>query len=296
MSTCKDITTKSIKEVLFLSDLDGTLLQTDKTISQESVRILKDLLKKGLQFSIVTARTPCTVIELLKQVKLSLPIGCMNGAVLYDLEKQKYIEYQSISYANSEVINKTFSQFQADVFIHTLAQNGILHIYHDKLRTKAALDFYHERMNLPLKRYEQAPLPKGQETIYFTGIGEKQKIRLIYDSLLSSPVSSMIQMCFYQDIYDDDVYFLEIYAEKASKKYALERLKERSNANYVVAFGDHENDLDMLETADLGIAVENATPNCKMMANQIIGHHNCSSVAKKILEISQKLSIGTNKP
>lgn len=296
MSICKDITTKSIKEVLFLSDLDGTLLQTDKTISQESIRILEDLLKKGLQFSIVTARTPCTVIDILKQVKLSLPIGCMNGAVLYDLEKQRYIEYQSISYANSEVISKIFSKFQADVFIHTLAQNGILYIYHDKIRTKAALDFYHERMNLPLKHYEQAPLPKGQETIYFTGIGEKQKIRLVYDSLLSSPVSSMLQMCFYQDIYDDDVYFLEIYAEKASKKYALERLKERSNANYVVAFGDHENDLDMLETADLGIAVENATPNCKMAANQIIGHHNCSSVAKEILKISQQLSIKTNEP
>ncbi|MDE5785843.1 MAG: HAD family hydrolase, partial [Duncaniella sp.] len=58
---------------LFISDLDGTLLNNDTEISSRSARLLDDAISRGAMFTVATARTPATVEMLMKDLKLKLP-------------------------------------------------------------------------------------------------------------------------------------------------------------------------------------------------------------------------------
>ncbi|MCD8090908.1 MAG: HAD-IIB family hydrolase, partial [Clostridiales bacterium] len=76
-----------MKNILFMTDLDGTLLNDKKEISETSAEILNSLTEKGLKLSVSTARTPATLEGILKNLKLKYPLCCMNGAAIYDMEK-----------------------------------------------------------------------------------------------------------------------------------------------------------------------------------------------------------------
>lgn len=92
-----------------------------------------------------------------------------------------------------------------------------------------------------------------------------------------------IKCCLYQDVYNKDTYFLEIYNKNASKKYALNWLKLYCNSQKTIAFGD--NDIPMLTAADVSYAVSNGTDACKSVCDFVIGSNKNDSVAKTIASI-----------
>ena len=70
---------------LFVTDLDGTLLGADARISQESAALLRPMLDEGLQLAVATARSPATVVELLRPLGLRTPAVLMTGTMIYDV-------------------------------------------------------------------------------------------------------------------------------------------------------------------------------------------------------------------
>jgi len=78
---------------LYISDLDGTLLNSNSIVTSHSVENINLLLQKGMLFTIATARTPATVVPLLKQLQLDLPVVLMNGAV-YSTTYETNITYK----------------------------------------------------------------------------------------------------------------------------------------------------------------------------------------------------------
>ena len=77
---------------LYISDLDGTLLDSNSIVTSHSIENINLLLQKGMLFTIATARTPATVVPLLKQLQLDLPVVLMNGAVLYDIRNKQRMD------------------------------------------------------------------------------------------------------------------------------------------------------------------------------------------------------------
>ena len=75
-------------QTLYITDLDGTLLNGNSVVSPRSTQIINDLLHKGMRFTVATARTPATVVPLLQQLDLDIPAVLMNGAVLYDIRRK----------------------------------------------------------------------------------------------------------------------------------------------------------------------------------------------------------------
>ena len=83
-------------QTLFLTDLDGTFLAPDAKVSDESAEIINTLTKKGLLFSVATARTYATVIPIFSQVDLRLPLVLMNGVCIYDPVLRKTVFRKTI--------------------------------------------------------------------------------------------------------------------------------------------------------------------------------------------------------
>ena len=73
------------REALYISDLDGTLLQGDATLSPYSRQLLNSLLQEGLPFTVASARSIVSMQPILKDVALSLPVIEFNGAFISDL-------------------------------------------------------------------------------------------------------------------------------------------------------------------------------------------------------------------
>ena len=88
---------------------------------------------------------------------------------------------------------------------------------------------------------------------------------------------------FYHDLFGEETGIMEVFSPEASKANAIKRLKAISGADRVVAFGDNINDIPMLREADVAVAVENAVPEVKRIADVIIGPNTTDAVPRFIL-------------
>ena len=83
------------KRTLYISDLDGTLLNEESLLSANTAQTLNKLIEEGAMFTIATARTPATVVKLMSDVKLNLPVILMTGALVYDIATNRYLSTSS---------------------------------------------------------------------------------------------------------------------------------------------------------------------------------------------------------
>lgn len=88
--------------VLYVSDLDGTLLNNQQKLDDEAVNILNQLIEQGNHFTVATARSIESVREILKDVHLKLPIILINGVFVYDPIQSQNIQskYLPVSLAS----------------------------------------------------------------------------------------------------------------------------------------------------------------------------------------------------
>lgn len=272
-----------MKNILFVSDLDGTLLNNQKKLSAESVEILNSLLKKGLKFTVSTARTPATLQGILSPLSLTLPVCCMNGAAIYSFSKNTYIKTFPIDADLVFPIIKICENGGVFPFIHVIKDN-FLYVFYETITSSPEKAFYEERQNLPLKKYINSPYqPSFGSPVYFTILGLEKNVKNIIDSL--KPFKDRITLNFYEDIYNKGYYYLEICHCGASKSFGAEYIKTISEAEKIYAFGDNTNDLPMLILADKSFAVANAAEAVKQSCTHIIGANTQNSVAKAIKEI-----------
>lgn len=113
---------------------------------------------------------------------------------------------------------------------------------------------------------------------YTTCIETPEKIKLFYDKYKD------IYHCVYQkDIYSDEQW-LEIMPKDVTKASAVKKLKQITQSDYVVVFGDGINDLEMFEVADECYAMSNAEPELKAAATKIIESNDNDGVARWLAE------------
>ena len=91
------------------------------------------------------------------------------------------------------------------------------------------------------------------------------------------------QVMLYHDIFDESEGYLEIFTAGTSKAAAIRDLARQVGAARVVVFGDNRNDIAMMQAADHSVAVDNAFPEVKAAASEVIGPNTADSVAQWIL-------------
>lgn len=269
---------------LYVSDLDGTLLNNSAQISHESAVLLNQCIKNNVNITIATARTPATIVPILKDINITLPVIAMNGCSIYDLKNNKYLHTMSIDNSIVPKIQKLISDSNLNPFIYTLKENHLF-VYHNKLTTPYQIKFYDERKHSPLKTFIEEPLPSNSEVLYFTMMDSEEKINNLYSKLLDIPEISIVK---YSDTYNKDVFNLEIYNCNSSKSNAINYLKNYFHFYSLITFGDNLNDIPMFEISDKCCAVENAADELKEIADEIIGLNTTDSVAKYISSHSNK--------
>ncbi|MGL4773475.1 MAG: HAD family hydrolase [Clostridium sp.] len=264
---------------LYVSDLDGTLLNSDQLITPNSTKIINDLIENGLNFTVATARTPATVVKLLENLNINMPIVTMNGATIYDIKNDNYIVANSITEKQTKQIVDILNKHNRNSFIYTL-KNNHLYVYHQDFQNEEEKNFYEERKESKFKTFLKEDVPLGANVLYFTIMDTKENIDIIYNAVKSI---SGLYLVAYKDIYSHSTYNLEIYSEKASKANAIKHIKEKFNFEKVITFGDNLNDLPMFKISDECYAVKNALEELKELATNTIECNNSDGVANFIL-------------
>lgn len=268
---------------LFISDLDGTLLDNNASITNKTANLLNVAIEKGADFTVATARTLATAKQILSEVHLNYPLILMNGVLVYDLQKEKYLFSatldKNIFYNIIDVLNK----HHIEPFIYTIDDNK-MNTYYKNLSTKAMLDFYEERYKKYYKSFtkiDNYSEIENHNIIYFTLINTYDILKPVYDDI--SKIDG-IEITFYDDHYTDDLWYMEIFSKTASKKKAVEFLGNILKPKNVTCFGDNTNDIPMFEIADYSVAVANANSLVKEKANEIIGANVDNAVAQFVYE------------
>ena len=274
-------------KTLFVSDLDGTLLNEHSVVSPSSARLLRQAIERGAHFTIATARTPATVDALMREVGCTLPYVVLAGAALWHQQSQRFTHRMAISADCLGTIMRICEGKGLRPFIYHASETKIFAWHTDSL-SPTEQTFVAERVGTPYKEF----ILGGTDSIAHPAV-----LMICFDdfSTLCQAADSIRQalpthevMC-YRDLFDSEKGFLEVYAPGATKAAAVQRIASQIEATSIVAFGDNVNDIPMLRAANTAIAVENAVPQALAVAHETIGSNRHDSVAKWIFSKTETL-------
>lgn len=273
----KEITT------LYVSDMDGTLLNDESRLSPGTVQTLNRIIgEMGGLFTVATARTPATVAPLMQEVHATLPFIVIGGAAMWNPLTATYEDTRVIAPEAVNAIADVFERCGMHPFIYRRYGEGMLHTHHVGPMSPNEERFVAQRRHLPLKRfflddadYRNSP---GDTLIIFS----LNKYAALKDVAAQLRASVDCQVTLYHDIFDESDGYLEIHAPGTTKAGAISRLAAQVGADRVVVFGDNRNDIAMMQSADHSVAVGNAFDEVKAAASEIIGPNTDDSVARWI--------------
>lgn len=122
---------------LYVSDLDGTLLRNDGTLSGNSRAALQQLLSEGVAFSVASARSVVSIRQILNGLQLSLPVIEFNGAFLSDLQSGHHEIVNSIERDVVQELYFLINRFSRSPFISTFNGKSDC-LYYGKTATRVS--------------------------------------------------------------------------------------------------------------------------------------------------------------
>lgn len=232
------------------SDIDGTLLNKDRQLSQKTIAIVKSI--SPVPFILISSRMPKAMFHLQEELEITnLPMVAYNGALIVD--QNKILHSEEIDLDVAEQIFK----FCKNTSIH-------ISLYHNDEWFVPAMDYWADRernntkvipdvhpiSNTLIKWLEEH---KGAHKIMC--MGEENEIEKLSIFLKEEFENEVIG-------YRSKETYLEISPKNISKKTAINLLLKLKypeiRLENVIAFGDNYNDIEMLQSVGVGVAVQNA--------------------------------------
>lgn len=266
-------------KTLYITDMDGTLLGADSRLSENSARMITDLTRRGANITVATARTPATVEMILADAETSLPAIVMTGAAMWCRDTKCYINVSYLDECTYRQLMTMCEKYGVNPFRYTLPDGNSMQVYHNGSMSQCEQVFVDGRLNLGLKNFHidtpHGLLPYLPGVVFLFAMGERERIFALAEEVRATIDCSV--SC-YIDIADEEMGLLELFAPGVSKAAAVRKLADDIGADRVVVFGDNLNDIPMMQVADVAVAVENARPEVKAIAHQIIGANTTDAV------------------
>lgn len=269
---------------LYISDLDGTLLNKNAKLSEVSKKLLLDLIHKNVLFTCATARTMATVSHLLKDIPLSAPAILMNGVAILDWNTKKYIKVEYYNQSFCSILLDKLSELSLTGFLYCIDDDKLC-TYYENLYNESMIHFYEERVNLyqkPFTKVNSFHEIDANKLIYTLLLDTKEALSPLIEWLTKNKEQFEIDFCCYPEIYLENTWCLEIFHKNASKYNAVMYLRRNYPFDKIVGFGDNLNDLSLFLACDETYAVSNAKPEVIESATAVIGSNTEDSVPKFI--------------
>ena len=242
---------------LIVTDLDGTLLNNNHKISEYNKNVINEVCKKDIKVILATGRPTLSACKFLYELNINTELISFNGAMITD--KKSNIIYQ-------ENLNPNIGKKLINIAKHyKIFYQGFLgDRWNIGYFDKKWLDFY-----ISIAKIENYD-------IGFDNIDDFSFTKFMYigENSIIKKIAKELDKTFNDSIYYtfSSSFYLEVHSKNVSKANALDYLaknKYNINRNNIMAFGDNNNDLEMLEFANISVAVENAEDIVKQKSKYI---------------------------
>ena len=157
-------------KTLYISDMDGTLLQSNGKMSEFTKEKLNEFFEKSIPFSVATARSMISAMSILQGVHFAAPIVLMNGVFVYDTETKKAVKYHEIEHSVLQKVLDCFYEKNLHPFMFLYGDDYKLSIKYSEFDNDGMKEFYDERVDLLDGRFTQTDdltiIEKGQHPVY----------------------------------------------------------------------------------------------------------------------------------
>lgn len=263
--------------ILLCTDLDGTLLADDKSVSEENRRAIEYFMAEGGYFTFATGRSQMGIKHLLTVIQPNAPIVIFNGAAIYDPKSDKIIWETFLDKNAANVLSMIEENFPFSG-IEVCTAGGI-YITRGNRIVSEQLSF--EKIPEAYRHFSKITEP-WRKVLF---IQEADKLGLVREGIARSPYAAD-----YNFMQSDPCYY-EILPPDASKGNGMLRLAELLGVprTRTVGIGDNENDLSMIKSAAVGVAVANALPALLEEADFISTDNNTHSLSTVIHGIEEHI-------
>lgn len=265
---------------LIVSDIDGTFLNSADRVPQRVRDAVHQATAQGIHFALATGRPFRWLQPVLEQLAVRPVCVTSNGAVIYDCAADEVLTAAEIS---PELMEEVYYTAQ-DIFapyggVSIAAEYAGYSVRQDPTELFVAAENYahtwadSQFITAPTEQVWHKPAVK------FLLRNPAMTANEMY-ALLAEHVDSRRAHL----TYSIDAGLLEVAAPGVNKAAGLEYLAEHLgvDAQEVVAFGDMPNDIEMLQWAGLGVAVENAHPRVRQAADMVTGSNDDAGTAEII--------------
>lgn len=270
------------KYKLIAFDMDGTLLNSEKKISENTLQAIQKAIQAGKEVILSTGRCLPELIDYLDELPGIRYLDGISGAFLYDLKEDKLIASSMIS---EEIVTELIKiAKRKDIMFHLLTQESHVQANHSNNMARYHMEAYqdmYDRVAIKhddLERfYQDHPFPVAKFNMYHLSIQDREDTKTAL-AKLNLPIVWV----------EADTTSLEVSIRGTNKGAGLLKLCEylHIQPEEVIAVGDSDNDLDILKVAGLAVAMGNSKKGVKDIADVIVAdcdHDGCAEAIEKYL-------------
>lgn len=266
---------------IIATDLDGTLLNSQKEVSPENIRAIDEMTKMGVYLVPSSGRTLGEIPDCVRNIQSARYIIHSDGAVIYDTKEKRAVDTRNMK---GETARRALDIFYSYESLLTVRANGILYVDADEQREDIYDSYRLPRSYQPAMLHLAQPIKGFKEFCY--GLDEIEMICTFfkYDEELEECRERLRADGAY-GVAATETTNIELFDKEAGKGNALLRLADLLGIDRgaTIAVGDNINDLDNLSHAGLALAMENAVDEVKRASHRT-ACHNDAHVMKYILE------------
>lgn len=267
-------------KVLYVTDLDGTLLNRHDSVNPFSIQAINTLVENGMLFTYATARSLVSASKVTRGLSTNIPVIAYNGTFIFQPSTGEILSQESFTEEERKYVLEVLTRHKISPMVYSFISgiekvSWIPQFENDGIRRYLSVRQGDRRFR-PVENDGQ--LYEG-EVFYYTCIGEKEELEPVYGIFSKD---NRYRCTMQQELYRPE-YWCEIMPALATKSNAIKKLKEMWGCTKVISFGDAVNDIPMFQISDECYAVDNAVDELKSLATGVIQSNEDDGVAKWLL-------------
>lgn len=261
-------------------DLDGTLLNDQNQINEVNQAAVKLAIKEGYKVTLASGRPHQMMLPYAKSLNIQEPLVCCNGAYLFDVTTNLKIDALAITKMKLVKLLQLLNDGQFDFTLY--AENGIFAQRESQHIAGILTQGCELAVDLNVQLISDLDSLVSAAGAVFKILVPNQ------DNALLAELRNTLSTQFQADLSTPNK--LDITAKTASKGRALQTWLKRCDisSHFTVAFGDGDNDSSMLNSVGEPVAMANASPGLKGIANVIITDNNGCGIGQYLRLIIQE--------
>ena len=268
-------------DLLFVSDVDGTLVDRRARLSASTRARLTALLHAGLPFTVASARSALSLAVMLEGLPLKLPVIEFNGSFITDLATGRRSFVRALQQGVGDDVHGLAHALGLTPFVSTF-DGARDRLFAAPAHNEGMQWFLDERRAFKDPRLEHVAdvrVGLAQQVVCLTFIAREAALVPLHEELQRHH-GERVRVEFYENRYQPGWHWLTVHDSQATKAEALRALCATLDVRLenLTVFGDERNDIPMFQIAGRAVAVANAHRDVKACAHELIGDHEEDSV------------------